>query len=152
MNERLKNASIIIEQERRRLLDLDTVVDPVEFAVAFHIARHSPTEPVSLRTLCHEFGLDERAAKDLVRTLRTVWLLPIGSSRSSNNGRTGYFFCIELEEFKFFLRQFLRQPLDELATARNLAARHYPEFAGQLSLPTFKNENQQNEEVTNGCS
>lgn len=138
MNERLTNAQIIIEQERRRLLDLDTVVDAVEFALAVRIARHSPVDPISLRTICHEFNLDERNAKDAIRTLRTVWLLPIGSSRSNNFGRTGYFFCIELEEFKFFLRQFLRQLLDELATARNLAARHYPEFAGQLSLPTFK--------------
>lgn len=146
MNERLENARIIIAGERLRLLDLDSEINPIEFALAERIARHSPDNPVSLQTLSTEFDLDERGVKDTVRTLRTLWLLPIGSSRTKGRPQ-GYYFCLDLNEFQTWLTSFLKQPLDELRTIKNLATRHYPEFSGQLTLPTIKNE-----EVSDGSN
>jgi hypothetical protein len=91
--------------------------------------------------------MDDRAVKDIIRTLRKDHEFPILSRKFARKAErdeagtvtrpatlAGYWYCQSETEMIDFIRDFQQQPLDELHTLSRIVKANYPKLTGQLTL------------------
>lgn len=106
-------------------------VDGQAFEVARVLTHGHISAPLMIKVLAEHFNLSERKVKDIVRTLRREWLLPIGSLRQPPYG---YYWILSPKDFLDWSRAYRSQAIDELATLHRLQRANFPELFGQGSL------------------
>lgn len=124
--------------------DKQQSIDELLFATARFLTRATSEYPITLVTLAEYFRCSERKVKDMIRTLRREWLLPIGSSRQPPYG---YFWIQSAADFLSWSRPYRSQAIDELVTLWHLEKRNFPELAGQTSLDFQQTINSELEEA-----
>lgn len=75
--------------------------------------------------------IDDRTRKEIMRSLRDDWLLPVCATRQRP---FGYFIAATAEQFLEWMRVTRSQAISELATAHKLFRANFPELAGQESF------------------
>lgn len=109
----------------------------LESFVASLLLEASSELPIGLKTIIFRISthtakqIDERKAKDIIRTLRRNHAFPILARRKQP---AGYFWCASAEQMKEFIESFRSQALDELHTLSKIVKKNYPALAGQLKL------------------
>jgi hypothetical protein len=88
-------------------------------------------EPIQGAVFDNVLRIDDRARKEIMRSLRDEWLLPVCATRQRP---FGYFIAATAEQFLEWLRVTRSQAISELATAHKLFRTNFPELAGQQSL------------------
>jgi hypothetical protein len=107
-------------------------VDPRAFYVARALTHATSERPAPRHLLMTVAQATERGVKDAARTLRRDWLLPIGSSRGTQEGQpSGYFWILTPAEFLSWSRTFRAQAIDELVTLHRLQKQNFAELSGQ---------------------
>lgn len=103
-------------------------------AVLRHIRfRRGLRNTIRIAEIQQHCGLDERAIKGCVRTLRLNFGLPIGSSK--NVGQPGYYLIVDEHDRAVFLKDFLDQVRAQIAVVQAVAGRQSTlELLGQLQL------------------
>lgn len=102
-----------------------------DFELARALVRATVARPVRNAILAVLLGVNEREVKRIIQTLRTDWLLPIGSLREPPYG---YYWMATPEDCLAWFNVMKSQALSELGTAYRLIKRHYPQLAGQLAI------------------
>ncbi len=118
--------------QRLREISLDRLPPSSrEMIVAQLIRRRTIENPIKIAEISAKTGLHEREVKDIVRTLRSVYLLPVASSRSRP---AGYYWARSWDEWEPYVRQFRGQALDEMRTIYRVTKANWPDFVGQLKF------------------
>jgi hypothetical protein len=79
--------------------------------------------------------VDDRAVKDIIRGLRKNHEFPILSRKFARPTKpAGYWWCQSEPEMDDFIKDFSKQPMDELHTLSRIVKANYPKLAGQLTL------------------
>jgi len=99
-------------------------------AIRFH---RGSNNAVSIREITKSTGLDPREVKNIVRTLRCNFQLPIGSSKHAVKG--GYFIILTKEDQAIFDSDFLGQIRAQVDAHRAVSGPHRTrELLGQLQM------------------
>ena len=107
-------------------------IDPRAYYIARVLTHATSERPAPRHLLMAVAQVPERTLKDVARTLRREWLLPIGSSRGTQEGQpAGYFWILTAAEFLAWSRTFRAQALDELVTLHKLQRHNFAELSGQ---------------------
>jgi hypothetical protein len=101
------------------------------FDCARALVRATMQRPVRNTTLGMFLGVNERQVKEIIKTLRDDWRLPIGSLREPPYG---YYWIASAEEFEAWFNPMRAQAFSELKTAYRMAKRHYPHLCGQFTF------------------
>jgi hypothetical protein len=102
-----------------------------QFDLARLLCKATAKYPLGLNTLCAHLQLSDRSVKGYIETLRSQWLLPIGSSKFPPSG---YYWISSPDEFKQWLEAYLSQPKEEFRTAHRMLRANFPELAGQINF------------------
>lgn len=88
---------------------------------------------IPVRELSRRFGLDDRRLRQIVRSLRLNYRLPIGSSRDATGG--GYYIIVSADDLLTYLKGPLEQVRAELQVVEAVAGKQAArELLGQLRL------------------
>lgn len=126
-----------------RRVEKKQYVDHKIFAFARALVHATRETTVSRSTLMSLLSASERDVKNYARTLRSEWVLPVGSSRQKPSG---YFWIRTAEEFFEWSRAFRNQALDQLVTEHRLR-QLFPALAGQSSFDFVSDLQRQIEEA-----
>ncbi len=126
----------------RQLQFRKLIANDLAFRVARHLAVHGTTdEPVSRQDLIDQHFEYARSQKlrelhYVIESLRSVWLLPIGSRKGKPHG---YWICITEADFREWVERAKSAPIRQLTTIHAVARTHWPVFAEQLELDFWNN-------------
>jgi len=107
----------------------------IEEYIAGLLLRASSEKPFRIADIINYVGLnlhttiDERAVKEIIRSLRRVHKFPILARRSKP---AGYWWCTSATDMEEFITLFRSQALDELHTLSQIVRHNYPDLIGQL--------------------
>jgi hypothetical protein len=107
----------------------------LEEYVAGLLLKASSERPYRIAEIINYVGLnlhktiDERAVKELIRSLRRQHKFPILARRTKP---AGYWWCTSAEDMEAFIDSFRAQAMDELHTLSQIVKHNYPALAGQL--------------------
>jgi hypothetical protein len=118
-------------------------VDVRELVMSRALVHATPHVPAPRHLLMSLLGATEREVKDIARTLRREWVLPVGSNRRKPYG---YYWISTAEEYLEWSRPYRAQALDELVTEHKLR-QLFPELAGQSSFDFVHDLQRQIEEA-----
>lgn len=109
-------------------------LDSAEIAVLRAIRYHrGAANPIGIRELQARLGISEREIKQIVRTLRVDFRLPIGSSKSATAG--GYFVIASIEDQEIAAQGPLAQIRAEAEVLRAITSpERTRELLGQIQL------------------
>lgn len=107
------------------------LINKQQFDFARALVKSTVNNPVPLQILMRHFDTSDRTIKSYIESLRTEWLLPIGSSKFPPSG---YYWIYTAEEFKAWLEAYLSQPREEFRTAYRMLRANFPELAGQIKF------------------
>ncbi len=113
------------------LRDKGHKTDAQTFEVARVLTHAAAAAPFTNEAIASHLKLSERKVKDIVRTLRREWLLPIGSSRQLPYG---YYWILTPKQFLDWSRVYRAQAIDELVTLHRLQRANFAELSGQGSF------------------
>jgi len=106
-------------------------VDALTLNTARMLSRGTAEEPVLGAVLQAHLKCDPRRIKQLMRTLRDEWLLPVSASREEPYG---YYIATSQEELIAWARTSRAQAISTLATLYRLLRANIPALAGQENL------------------
>lgn len=106
-------------------------INKQQFDLARVLVKATAKYPLGLNALIRHFSLTDRTVKAYIESLRSEWLLPIGSSKFPP---TGYYWIASANEFKGWLEAYLSQPKEEFRTAHRMLRANFPELAGQINF------------------
>ena len=113
-----------------RGLYLDSAETAVLRAIRFH---RGAANPIGIRELVTRLKISEREVKQIVRTLRVDFRLPIGSSKSATNG--GYFIIASIADQETAIQGPLAQIRAEAEILKVLTSpARTRELLGQIQL------------------
>lgn len=107
------------------------LINKQQFDVARALVKSTVQIPVPLNILMRHFDTTDRTIKGYIESLRTDWLLPIGSSKFPPSG---YYWINSAEEFKAWLEAYLSQPKEEFRTAYRMLKANFSELTGQVNF------------------
>lgn len=121
----------------------------VEQLVAELLLKATADRPIQIKHIItwlrdnHRIRTNERAVKELIRTLRKQHALPILASRGTGKqGRkkhpAGYWWAHSADEMRQFIDEFSKQARDEFHTLGRMVRGNYPELAGQLTVDSVQ--------------
>jgi len=126
INQTLANRAL--EAFQRRLLSGQDCDALAIHALKMLVRAEGPIQGV---TFDNNLRIDDRARKEIMRSLRDDWLLPVCAMRQRP---FGYFIAATPEQFLEWMRVTRSQAISELATAHKLFRANFPELAGQQPL------------------
>lgn len=135
-------AAQMILRAGRQMQYRKVIANDLAFRVARHLAVHGTTaEPVTRQELIgqhFEYARSQvlRELHKVIESLRSEWLLPVGSRKHAPNG---YWICVEERDFREWVERYNAAPLRQLTTSHRLAKAHWPHFAEQLELDFWNN-------------
>lgn len=106
-------------------------VDSLTLDAARMLSRGTAEEPVMGAVLQAHLKCDPRRIKQIMRTLRDEWLLPVSASREEPYG---YYIATSQEELIAWARTSRAQAISTLATLYRLLRANIPALAGQENL------------------
>jgi hypothetical protein len=132
----------IIAREATRVQDLCKHLNENEFDIArflTHFEKDTPCPREKLDYLLHgKITLQTaRAVMKLIEILRSLWMLPVGSSRVPP---AGYWIITESKEYERWFDHALQASRTQFAKFYRNARHNYPHFASQLSFNFFERE------------
>lgn len=132
-------ASLILRKACNRMFRQKHFIHGYEFELARILTNYNSKKPCSRERLCQFFFSDTnmtdkqqlRKFHELIENLRKVWLLPVGSRKSSPSG---YWLIDNLADYKVWMSRAKSAPITQITTLHRNAKFNYPEFAEQLEL------------------
>lgn len=132
-------AAQMLRLAANRLMIRKIVIDPHVFQVARQIAAGTAEKPVKREQLIEGnfqyTRLSLRAFQGVVETLRSVWLLPVGSRKGDPSG---YWIVTDADDFKSWVERAKSAPLTQLTTIHRVAKANFPVFAEQMEIEFWK--------------
>lgn len=125
-------------------IEAGRTIDPLTLDAARMLSRSSLTEPVMGAVLMAHLNADARKVKQLMRTLRDDWLLPVCASREEPYG---YYIAGSLDELSSWARTSRAQAISTLATMYRLLRANMPALAGQQQLDFVEQVSRELEEA-----
>lgn len=131
-------AAFVLQRAVEQLRIAKITIEPHIFYVARQIAAGTSAEPVKREKLIEgNFTYSKsplRMFHKAVETLRSVWLLPVGSRKEAP---AGYWICTDQKDFAEWVERAKSAPVTQLSTIHRVAKRNFPLFAEQLELQFF---------------
>jgi hypothetical protein len=125
-------------------IEAGRTIDPLTLDAARMLSRSSLEDPVMGAVLAAHLNRDARQVKQLMRTLRDDWLLPVSASREEPYG---YYIAASLEELSAWARTSRAQAISTLATIYRLLKANMPALAGQQELDFIQQVSSELEEA-----
>lgn len=141
-------AGLVLSRSVADLVRRKVAIEPHLFYVARQLAAGTSEKPIERDRLIEgNFTFSKsplRLFHRSVETLRSVWLLPVGSRKESPDG---YWIITDAEDFAAWVARARSAPITQLTTIHRVARRNFPLFAEQLELEFWRDLGPQNSEV-----
>lgn len=130
----------LIERAGRSLLFRKIDAGFLAFSLACDLARFTSGEPCSRQDLIdrHFAGFGASSLRHFhytIEELRSVWLLPVGSRKSTPHG---YWMITSEADYKEWFDRTTQSPITQLSTLHRNAKANFPVFAEQIELEFWK--------------
>jgi hypothetical protein len=132
-------AGQILLRALKRLGELNIAVNPFLFNIARLLTNFTTTEPCSRDLILDpHFRFSPSSLRkfhETIEELRRVWLLPVGSRKSTP---AGYWIITDVADFAEWVERSKAAPITQLSTIHKVAKRNIPIFAEQLELDFWR--------------